>query len=74
MRLASLITLIVLSLGVASYAIGVYSLLPLGTLVHPDMRATSRPIPLVSTHTYLARLWRLLWGPSSSRCNCGQGV
>ncbi len=40
MRLASFVTLIVLSLGVAGYAVGVYALLPLGAAVHPDMRAT----------------------------------
>jgi len=39
MRLASRVALIVLSLGVAAYAIGVYGFLPLGVAVHPDMRA-----------------------------------
>ncbi|MGA8048566.1 MAG: DUF2306 domain-containing protein, partial [Burkholderiales bacterium] len=39
MRLASHAALIVLSLGVAAYAIGVYGFLPLGVAVHPDMRA-----------------------------------
>jgi Predicted membrane protein (DUF2306) len=40
MRLASFVALIVLSLGVAGYAVGVYGFLPLGAVLHPDMRAT----------------------------------
>jgi len=40
MRLASFVALIFLSLGVAGYAIAVYGCLPVGALVHPDMRAT----------------------------------
>jgi uncharacterized membrane protein len=40
MRLAGYITLVVLSLGVAGYAAGVYGLLPVGTMLHPEMRAT----------------------------------
>lgn len=40
MRLASFVALIFLSLGVAGYAIAVYGFLPLGVVVHPDMRAT----------------------------------
>jgi uncharacterized membrane protein len=40
MRFASFEALIFLSLGVAGYAIAVYGFLPLGALVHPDMRAT----------------------------------
>ena len=40
MRLASFVALIFLCLGVAGYAIGVYGFLPLGAVVHPDMRAT----------------------------------
>jgi uncharacterized membrane protein len=40
MRRAALALLVVLSLGVAAYALGVYGLLPLGATVHPDMRAT----------------------------------
>lgn len=39
MRLAGFIALIVLSLGVAAYAIGVYGFLPLGVAVQPEMRA-----------------------------------
>ena len=40
MRFASFVALIFLSLGVAGYAIVVYGFLPLGALVHPEMRAT----------------------------------
>lgn len=38
MRTLSFATLVVLSLGVAGYAIVAYSLLPMGSAVHPDMR------------------------------------
>ena len=38
MRLAGYVALAFLSLGVAVYAIVVYSVLPLGAAVHPDMR------------------------------------
>lgn len=40
MRPGIFISLIVLSLGVAGYAVGVYGFLPLGAVVHPDMRGT----------------------------------
>lgn len=40
MRLASFATLVLLSLGVAGYAVAVYGLLPLGAGIHPDMRAS----------------------------------
>jgi hypothetical protein len=40
MRRASFVALIVLSLGVAGYAVFVYSFLPLGRMLHPDMRTT----------------------------------
>ena len=40
MRLGGYVMLCVLSLAVAAYAIGVYSVLPLGAAVHPDMRPT----------------------------------
>lgn len=40
MRLTAYITLIILSLGVAAYAVVVYGFLPLGVALHPDMRAT----------------------------------
>ena len=40
MRPAGFALLVVLSLGVAGYALGVYGFLPLGAALHPDMRAT----------------------------------
>jgi uncharacterized membrane protein len=40
LRNPGLITLFVLSLGVAGYALVVYGFFPLGALLHPDMRAT----------------------------------
>lgn len=40
MRPAGFALLVVLSLGVAGYALGVYGFLPLGATVHPDMRAS----------------------------------
>ena len=39
-RVAGFVMLLVLSLGVSVYAVAVYSLLPLGAVVHPDMRAS----------------------------------
>jgi uncharacterized membrane protein len=53
MRLASFVTIAMLSLGVAVYAIGAYGLLPLGTLVHPDMRAAFLAHPIgIYTHIF----------------------
>ena len=46
MRLAGLLALGVLSLGVAGYAIAVYGFMPLGALLHPDMRAVFETYPL----------------------------
>lgn len=40
MRITSFAVLVLLSLGVAAYAVAVYGLFPLGAAVHPDMRAT----------------------------------
>jgi uncharacterized membrane protein len=39
MRLTGWVVLVVLSLAVAGYAVAVYGFLPLGTTIHPDMRA-----------------------------------
>jgi uncharacterized membrane protein len=39
LRCYSFVALVVLSLGVAGYAVAIYALLPLGAAVHPDMRA-----------------------------------
>ncbi|MCI4429309.1 MAG: DUF2306 domain-containing protein [Burkholderiales bacterium] len=63
MRLAAFVTLAVLSLGVALYAVGAYGLLPLGTLVHPDMRAAFRAHPIgIYTHVF-ASVVALALGP-----------
>ena len=40
MRRTGFVTLCLLSLGVAGYAITVYGLMPLGAVLHPDMCAT----------------------------------
>lgn len=40
MRRTGYVTLVILSLAVAAYALGVYIALPAGAAVHPDMRAT----------------------------------
>lgn len=39
MRLTGFVLVMLLSLAVAGYAVGVYGLLPLGAVIHPDMRA-----------------------------------
>ena len=39
MRLTGFVVLVLLSLGVAGYALVVYGFLPLGAVVHPDIRA-----------------------------------
>jgi uncharacterized membrane protein len=55
--------LALLSLGVAGYAAGVYGFLPVGVLVHPDMRATfEAQRALVYLHVF-ASLWALVIGP-----------
>ncbi len=46
MRLAGFVVLAVLSLGVAGYAVVAYGVLPLGALVHPDIRAIFTEYPL----------------------------
>jgi uncharacterized membrane protein len=40
MRRTGYVVLVLLSLGVAGYAVGVYGFLPLGSVLHPDMRTT----------------------------------
>ena len=63
MRLASFVALFLLSLGVVAYAIGVYGLLPLGALVHPDMRATFQANPIgIYVHVF-ASVVALALGP-----------
>jgi hypothetical protein len=63
MHLAGYLTLVFLSLGVAGYAIVVYGFMPLGAVVHPDMRATFEAQRVgIYTHIF-AGLVALLIGP-----------
>jgi len=63
MRFASYAGLILLSLGVVGYAIVVYGFLPLGAMLHPDMRATYEAQRLVIyTHVFAAAV-ALTLGP-----------
>ncbi len=53
MRPAGFVALVVLSLAVAGYAVAVYGFLPVGALVHPDMRATFAAHPVgIYTHVF----------------------
>ena len=45
-RRTGFVTLVLLSLGVAGYAVAVYGFLPLGSLLHPEMRATFTVYPV----------------------------
>ncbi|MEQ1658980.1 MAG: DUF2306 domain-containing protein [Hylemonella sp.] len=63
MRLTSYQLLIVLSLGVAGYALVVYGFLPLGGALHPDMRATFEAQRIgIYAHVFAA-LFTLALGP-----------
>ncbi|MDO9118524.1 MAG: DUF2306 domain-containing protein [Nitrospira sp.] len=63
MRLAGFIALVVLSLAVAGYALAVYGFLPVGALVHPDMRATFEAHPVgIYAHVFGAAV-ALALGP-----------
>jgi len=57
MRLTSFAALILLSLGVTGYAMAVYAFLPLGSAIHPDMRATTTiaPVPVSWFNNSLGR-------------------
>lgn len=58
-----LVTLAVLSLGVAGYAVVAYGLLPLGAFVHPDMQATFRVHSIgIYTHIFASAV-ALALGP-----------
>jgi uncharacterized membrane protein len=63
MRHASFVALIVLSLGVAAYAVLVYSFLPLGRVVHPDMRATFETYRVCIYAHIFASVVALVLGP-----------
>lgn len=52
-----------LSLGVAGYALAVYTLLPLGHVVHPDMREVYRAHPLAIYLHVFGAMFALALGP-----------
>jgi len=63
MRPAGFALVVLLSLGVAGYAMGVYGFLPLGAAVHPDMRATFAAHPTgIYVHVF-ASVVALVLGP-----------
>ncbi|MGH8618966.1 MAG: DUF2306 domain-containing protein [Burkholderiales bacterium] len=63
MRRAGFFALIFLSLGVTGYALAVYGFLPLGALLHPDMRATYEAQRLgITAHVFAAAV-ALTLGP-----------
>jgi uncharacterized membrane protein len=63
MRQARFIVLVVLSLGVAGYAVIAYTVLPLGAGVHPDMRAVFESYPLgIYSHVFGSAI-ALVLGP-----------
>jgi uncharacterized membrane protein len=63
MRLAGFAALLILSLGVAAYAVAIYGVLPPGTLVHPDMRAAFEAHPVgIYAHVFGAAV-ALVLGP-----------
>jgi uncharacterized membrane protein len=63
MRSAGKLLLVFSSLGVAAYALLAYSLTPLGSLVHPDMRANFVAHPVgIYCHVFAASV-ALLLGP-----------
>ena len=53
MRFGGYLALVVLSLGVAAYAVAVYGFLPLGAQLHPDMRAVFEAHPVgIYSHVF----------------------
>lgn len=63
MQLAGLVSLAVLSLGVAVYAMVAYGFGPLGRFVHPDMQAAFRAHPVgIYTHVFASAV-ALALGP-----------
>lgn len=63
-RLAGYAVLAVLSLGVAGYALGVYSMLPLGAAVHPDMLPTFKAHGAAIYVHIFAAAFALILGPT----------
>lgn len=63
MQTISKTLVVLLSLGVAGYATYAYGLLPLGSLVHPDMQANFIAHPVgIYTHVF-ASILALVIGP-----------
>jgi uncharacterized membrane protein len=63
MRTLGFVVVCALALGVAGYAVVVYAWLPLGALLHPEMRATFEAQPLaIYTHVF-ASVVALTLGP-----------
>ena len=63
MRLISFIALVILALGISGYAIFVYGFLPLGSLVHPDMRVNFEAHSLgIYTHVFASAVALALGG------------
>ena len=61
MRMAGSFLLVVLSLGVAGYALVGYGLLPPGELVHPDMKAAfASDAAAIRLHAFAAALALIL--------------
>jgi uncharacterized membrane protein len=63
MRRAGFVALLVLSLGVAGYAVAAYSLRPLGASVHPALAASLRAHPLTLYAHVFGAAFALLLGP-----------
>ena len=59
-------TLVVLSLGVAAYALAAYGFRPLGAFVHPDMRAVfAANAAAIHTHVFASAVALRLYLPSA---------
>lgn len=64
MRATGFVTLLVLSLGVAGYAVAAYGLMPLGAAVHPDMRPGFERHDRLALYLHVfASLFALALGP-----------
>jgi len=63
LRLASYVALSLLALGVAGYAFVAYSVMPLGALVHPDMRAAFEAHRIAVYSHVFGAAFALLLGP-----------
>jgi uncharacterized membrane protein len=62
-RLAGFVSLVLLSLVIAGYALAVYGFLPLGVAIHPDMRATFEAHRIVVYAHIFASVFAMSLGP-----------